>query len=313
MTARILLKARPTPAQLADRLSPPLPEGLELYLDATDIAGDGWLEQILERCRARQVPDGFAWVVEGPLRSLDGEFFDLARKAAADREVLRRIVACAERLGARAVVIHCIAPTREPAALTRGNRERALVAAGETLDYYVDLCLSRGLVPTIENLPAVARMRESAFVYSLIGMAAEDLLHYAGRLSGLRLTCDTSHAQLYLNAAAADPEALAPELAAVARFVADPHAAGSLGDYLQRLGGLLYEGHVSNAAGLLGEGLPYDEGVADLDAAVARMLPVAEYLVTEPLEPDPNRAESMREVARRMAAVRQALTKGAVG
>jgi hypothetical protein len=226
---------------------------------------------------------------------------------------LRRITTCAERLTARAVVIHCIVPTREPTALNSANREQALAAAGRTLEYYVDLCLAHGLVPTIENLPAVARMRESAFVYSLIGMAAEDLLHYAGLLPGLRLTCDVSHAQLYLNAVAARPDELAPELAAVARFVAEPRAPRSLLEYLARLGSLLYEGHIANAAGLLGEGLAYDAGEADLDAVVAKMLPVAEYLVTEPLEPDPNRGERMREVARRMAAVRRALAEGGEG
>jgi hypothetical protein len=34
----ILLKARPTPTQLADRLRKPVPDGLELYLDTADLA-----------------------------------------------------------------------------------------------------------------------------------------------------------------------------------------------------------------------------------------------------------------------------------
>ncbi|MHB1133070.1 MAG: hypothetical protein ACYC4L_11890 [Chloroflexota bacterium] len=312
MNARLLLKARPTIAQLADRLGPPPPEGLELYLDASDIQGEGWLEQIVERCRAQPLPPSFAWVVEGPLRSLDGEFFDLARDAPADREVLRRIVACGQALGAAAVVIHCIAPTRDPQRLTGAERERALRAAGPTLEYYAALCLAEGLVPTIENLPAIARMRESAFVYSLIGMAAEDLLHYAARLPGLRLTCDTSHAQLYLNARAADAAAQPAEVAALIRFVAaDESGPKSLSDYVARLEDRLYEAHVSNAAGLLDEGLAYDEGDLDLDAVVAQLLPRTRFLVTEPIEPDPNRGERMRVVAGRMAMVREQLEKGA--
>ena len=44
--ARILLKARPTPAQLRDRLAAPRPEGLELYLDARDLAPDDWLPRL---------------------------------------------------------------------------------------------------------------------------------------------------------------------------------------------------------------------------------------------------------------------------
>lgn len=307
MNARILLKARPTAAQLADRLSPPLPEGLELYLDASDIQGEGWLEQIVGRCRAVDLPADFAWVVEGPLRSLDGEFFDLARSAPADREVLARLATCAQALGAAAVVVHCIAPVLDPAALNRNNRERALLAAGRTLEHYVALCGQAGVVPTIENLPAVARMRESAFVYSLIGMAGTDLLHYAERLPGLQLVCDTSHAQLYLNAIAADPAALPPELATLVRFVADPAAPRTLADYIDRLGVLLFEAHVSNADGLLAEGLPYGEGMADLEHALTRLLPVAHYLVTEPLEADPERSVHMRAMARWMALARERL------
>ena len=53
--AKILLKARPTPAQLRDRLAAPRPDRLELYLDARDITdpnphSDGlvpWLRAIM--------------------------------------------------------------------------------------------------------------------------------------------------------------------------------------------------------------------------------------------------------------------------
>ncbi len=54
--------------------------------------------------------------------------------------------------------------------------------------------------------------------------------------------------------------------------------------------------HVSNAAGLLDEGLPYDEGDADLDGAVRRLAPHTRYFVTEPLDPDENRAVLKRRM-----------------
>ncbi len=311
-SARVLLKARPTRTQLADRLRPPLPEGLELYLDVADISGSDWLERLLRLIGAHALPGGFVWVVEGPLRSLDGGFFDLAREADADREVLTRIVDCAVQLGAQAVVIHCIALA--PAAeLTLANRERALARAEALLAHYSRLCQERGLVPTIENVPPVLRMRESRFVHSLIGMAAEDLIHFADRLPGLRLTCDTSHAQLYINAAAADAARLPPELAGIARYVATPEAPRSLAEYVERLGKRIYEAHISNAAGLLDEGLPYGEGEADLDDAVARLLRYARYLVTEPIEPQPDRADRMREVAARILAVRERMAREGEG
>ena len=43
---RILLKARPLPQQLADRLAPPAPDGMELYIHEADVTGDGWLEAL---------------------------------------------------------------------------------------------------------------------------------------------------------------------------------------------------------------------------------------------------------------------------
>src|SRR5262249_34900695 len=72
--ARVLLKARPTPTQLADRFAPPWPQGLELYLDRADIATDEECQAVIDRIRAYDLPDDFAFVVEGPIRSLDGEY-----------------------------------------------------------------------------------------------------------------------------------------------------------------------------------------------------------------------------------------------
>ena len=59
-------KARPTPAQLRDRLAVPRPEGLELYLDARDLAPDDWLPR-LRAIMAAAPPAGadFVYIVEG--------------------------------------------------------------------------------------------------------------------------------------------------------------------------------------------------------------------------------------------------------
>src|SRR3954462_11953037 len=90
-TARILLKARPTPRQLADRLRPPLPEGLELYLDGQDVATAEARQGVVDRLRAYDLPADFALVVEGPIRGLDGEYFDLADQRPANYELLDRL------------------------------------------------------------------------------------------------------------------------------------------------------------------------------------------------------------------------------
>ena len=53
---RILLKARPLPQQLADRLAPPAPDGMELYIHEADVTGDGWLEALSGHIGAAPLP-----------------------------------------------------------------------------------------------------------------------------------------------------------------------------------------------------------------------------------------------------------------
>src|SRR4051812_19069752 len=115
----ILLKARPTPAQLADRLATPRPDGLELYLDARDLAPNDWLPRLhaIMAAAPRAGEDGFQYIVEGPIRSLDGEFFDVTRGAAADEEALVRLTRFGADLGATVAIIHLIAPTSDQEAI----------------------------------------------------------------------------------------------------------------------------------------------------------------------------------------------------
>jgi len=57
----------------------------------------------------------FDLVVEGPLRSLDGAFFDISRPSAANQEILRRLTTFGARIGAKVAVIHLIAPSPDGA------------------------------------------------------------------------------------------------------------------------------------------------------------------------------------------------------
>src|SRR5262249_23992350 len=174
MTVPILLKARPTPAQLADRLRDPVPDGLELYLDTADLASTEAMDGVIANLDARGLPSDFVLLVEGPIRSLDGEFFDLSRDSEADRELMRRIVDLSRRIGAVGANVHAIAPDRDPAGLTLENREWLLQQAIGPTRYLADLALEAGVMPTIENMPPILRMRESAFYYSAIGMPPHD-------------------------------------------------------------------------------------------------------------------------------------------
>src|SRR6266516_2252746 len=145
------------------------------------------------------LPDDFVFLIEGPVRSLDGAFFDLTRDAEADREVIRRAAQLASRIGARAVNIHAIAPTADADSLQPESRREALERAVGLVRYFTEVVLESGAVPAIENMPPVLRMRESGFFYSPLGMPAEDLVWLCERAPGLRTTLDLSHAGLYLN------------------------------------------------------------------------------------------------------------------
>jgi sugar phosphate isomerase/epimerase len=302
--ARVLLKARPTPAQIADRLAPLRPEGLELYLDARDLAPDDWLPRLraIMAAAPRAGDDGFAYIVEGPIRSLDGEFFDVTRGAIADLEALTRLAHFGADLGAQVAVIHLIAPTSDPAAIRPDRRDEMIARAMPLLERYVALCRDAGLTPTIENIPPVAQMREGAAVFSALGVEPEDLVRCCEALPGLGITYDTSHAGLHLEAIAANPAAAPPELRPAVETYRATATVRTQDGWIDRIAPWLVNCHISNAAGLLGEGLPYGEGRFDLDAIIPRLAATARYIVTETLEPDHDRAVFMREAYGRIMA-----------
>ncbi len=198
-TARILLKARPTPRQLADRLQPPLPEGLELYLDGQDVATPEARQRVVELMRGYALPPDFAVVVEGPIRGLDGEYFDLADLRPANFELLERLAELGAAVGAVGLVIHAIVP-RSGLAWDPAEREEVFARCLTMLRAYTAAAAARGLVPTLENVPPVLRMREARYLYTPLGMSPEDMVRFLDATPGLQATLDVSHAQLYVNA-----------------------------------------------------------------------------------------------------------------
>jgi hypothetical protein len=308
--SRLLLKARPTPPQITDRLRAPLPDGLELYLDTADLLDTAAMDSAVENVEAHSLPADFVLLIEGPVRSLDGDFFDLSREAEADREVILRLGQLARRLSARAVNIHAIAPTSSPANLDLASRQACLERGLDLVRFFVDEISTSGAIPTIENMPPVLRMRQGGFFYSPIGMASEDLVWLCERAPGLRCTLDLSHAGLYVNcqryargiASLHEDQGGCPELFDLARqfsLVDDVQA------YAASLGPELLTCHVSNATGLLGEGEPYDCGELALDGLISELASVVSYFVTETLEADPDHAVEMRRALEAMRRVLQ--------
>lgn len=321
----VLLKARPTKAQLADRMSDPVPPGLELYLDTHDVGDLDRLERLAVRLNELRPHPGFIYVVEGPLRSLDGAFFDVSADSEAQRECVRRIAWLASEIRAEAVLIHAIAPRKLSPPLTHEMHVATLQASLPFVQHYVELVQSRGMVPMLENIPPVARQREATFMCTPIGMSASDLVFFARRFPGLKVTVDVSHAQLFLNglrigrgtegADKSDVSDVSDRLDRGEGQALVPRGLEPLVDYLSSLGDeptmeaylseldpYLFEAHISNARGLLEEGLPYGDGDMDLDRVAVRLSRSVRYLVTETIEPDANRGSYMREAQRRLDA-----------
>ncbi len=298
--AQLLLKARPTLEQLRDRVESPVPDGLELYLDRLDLVRDDWRDSILANVAAIGPPRGFTWIVEAPIRTLNDRYFDLGDNDADHRETLKRVVEVGRDLGAAAANIHVVSPTLDVNSLTRSQRQQDLERATLLLSFYVELCSEAGLIPQVENVPPVGRMRENAYVFSTIGSAPRDLLFLADYFPSLRFTVDTSHAGLYLNWQKVDEGQVEPEYRKVVEFHREVDEIEDLSEFLGRLLSKTTTVHVSNARGLLGEGLLFSEGDQDLDRDLRPLVEPVPYFVTETLESDPRIATGMRDAQRRL-------------
>ncbi|MPZ15213.1 MAG: hypothetical protein GEU73_12450 [Chloroflexi bacterium] len=164
--ARILLKARPTPTQLADRLSPPWPDGLELYLDRADVLSEEECRAVVDRIRGYRLPDQFAFVVEGPIRSLDNEYFDLSQCTPATMQLTHRLARIAVEIGADGVVMHCIIPRFTLTEDDWDQRNAIFASCMEFVEFYAGTLRPLGIVPILENVPPVLRMREGRYLYT---------------------------------------------------------------------------------------------------------------------------------------------------
>lgn len=319
-SCKVLLKGRPTRAQLADRLAKPAPPGMELYLDARDVGDTERLRKLAVRLNELRPSDQFVYVVEGPLRSLDGTFFDISVDTEAQRECIRRIAWLSKEIGAEAVLVHAIAPRKMAAGLNDEVHQSTLKASLPFVGHFVDMVQGIGLTPMLENIPPVARQRESAYMCTPVGMMASDLAFFGERFPGLKATLDVSHAQLFLNGTRMTVDGVPREIAPLVRYLSSLGEAGQdrrerqdrdsemngvapdMEAYVRTLEPYLFEAHVSNARGILDEGLPYGDGDMNLDALAVRLSKTVRYLVTETIEPDADNAIHMREARTRMEA-----------
>ena len=263
---------------------------------------------MIQRIRQHEVPPGFHFVVEGPMRSLDGEYFDVTTCTPATRELMHRLAMIATELGAEGVVMHCIAPRLTLTDDDWESREGNLEGCLDFVQFYVDTLLPLGLIPTLENVPPVLRMREGRYLFTPVGMAPEDIRWFLDHVPGLQTTLDVSHGQLYVNAWRMAQQGKGDaDVQPLMRHLQHYAPIESVETFIDVNGASTFEAHVSNATGLLGEGAPYSEGDIDMQRVVERLAKTARFLVTETLEPDNDHAGFMRQAQEGIASVLQSL------
>src|SRR5436190_7687261 len=281
------LKAAPRPDQLTDRLDGGRWGGIEIALMPDDIVSDDALDRSV-----RTVGDvgehlhQSAVTAEAPVAWPSGAFIRVDRLDEEARAGIERSAEFAARVGSPVLTIHLFIPLSPDEFRASGAVDADAVE--EFLGFYADACVRRGVDPLIENVPPVLRMRTGGVYLSPIGGHWRDLLDWRERIPELGFTIDTSHAALFRSFATVYPGLFAhpwdEEL--------------ELGRYVEELGPHAQVAHVSDAHGLLGEGLPYGGGELELDPVVRRLGELVRFIVAEINEPNPARSVEMKRAYR---------------
>jgi nucleoside-diphosphate-sugar epimerase len=296
-----LLKAAPEPDQIADRMAGGGWRGIELCLMPSHVEDDDAVARAIEASRQALAGHNAVVTAEAPVSWPSGAHMRVDRLDAEARAGIERSVEFAVGVGSQVLTIHLFVPqTPEEYRSSLGGPDDQAIA--EFLRFYADACGARGVTPLIENIPPVLRMRTGGVFVTKIGGHWRDLLHWRERIPELGFTLDTSHAALFRNFAAAYPSL----------FDLDSDDELDLARYVEELGPASEVAHVSDAHGLLGEGLPYGSGELrnELDPAVRRICELVRYVVAEINEPDPGQSPDMKAGYR---AIERALTEPPAG
>ena len=279
-----LLKAAPEPEQLADRLGGGDWKGIEIALMPQHVADDHALARAAEATQAAAA--GLVVTAEAPVAWPSGAFVRVDRLDDEARAGIERSAEFAARVGSPVLIIHLFIPLAPEEFRASGVVDADAVE--EFLTFFAEACSSRGVMPLIENVPPILRMRTGGVFLSPIGGHWRDLVEWRERVPELGFTIDTSHAALFRSFATVYPGLFAhpwdEEL--------------ELMRYVEELGAHAEVAHVSDAHGLLGEGLPYGSGELDLDPIVQRLGELVPFIVSEINEPDPGRSVEMKSAYR---------------
>jgi nucleoside-diphosphate-sugar epimerase/sugar phosphate isomerase/epimerase len=277
-----LLKAAPEADQLADRLEDGPWSGIELCLLPSHVGEDDALARTIDL--TRETVEGIDLVVtaEAPVSWPSGAHVRVDRLDAEARDCIERSARFAAAVGSPVLTIHLFTPV-DPDHYRAGY----LPVDSEIerfLRFYAETCLAHGVKPLIENVPPVLRMRVGGIFLSPVGGHWRDLEKWRERVPELGFTIDVSHAALFHSFAAAYPTTFglsSAEELELERFV-------------EELGPAAEVAHVSDARGLLGEGLPYGTGEIELDPIVRRLGELVPFIVAEINEPDSSSSTAMK-------------------
>jgi nucleoside-diphosphate-sugar epimerase len=280
------LKAAPLAEQISERLDGGSWAGVELALMPGDVADDAAVRLAVETTLTATEGHRLALTAEAPVSWPSGAFVRVDRLTEEARACIERSAEFAAAIHSPVLTIHLYAPLSPDEFRSRPPLDEDEVA--RFLQFFADECLGRGVQPLVENVPPALRMRVGGLFLSEIGGHWRDLLRARQLVPELRFTLDTSHAGLFGSFAAAYPSI----------FGLSSQSELSLERYGDELAEHVDVVHVSDAHGLLGEGLPYGSGELDLDPVVARLARSARFLVAEINEPDPARSPDMKAAYR---------------
>ena len=290
------LKAAPRAEQIAERLEGGPWRGLELALLPPDVADDEAVARAIDTVRRGTDGHELALTVEAPVSWPSGAFVRVDRLTEEARACIERSARFAEAIGSPVLTIHLYAPLAPDEFRAAPPLDEEAVQ--EFLRFFAVACEARGVTPLVENVPPVLRMRVGGVFLSQVGGHWRDLRRWHARVPELRFTFDTSHAGLFRTFAAAYPSL----------FGLESDEELDLARYVEELAPSLEVAHVSDAHGLVGEGLPLGDGELDLDPVIRRLGELCRFVVAEVNEPDPARSPAMKDGYRR---IEQALAAAA--
>ena len=285
-----LLKAAPEPEQVAERLEGGDWPGMELALLPRHVADDAALDRAISAVADTCAGRSLTLLAEAPVSWPSGDHVRVDRLTDEARAGIERSARFAAAIGSPVLTIHLYIPLTADEMRAGAPVDEASVQ--QFFAFYARTCGEHGVTPLIENVPPVLRMRTGGAFYTPVGGHWRDLLKWRERVPELGFTLDTSHAALFRAFAAAYPSL----------FGLESDEELELERYVEELGPAAEVAHVSNASGILGEGLPYERGELDLDPVVARLGELVPYIVAEINEPDhavsPNIKDGHRRIVR---------------